>query len=448
MSIRLTLLTIFLALQSPNLGASAITPSNTYNHVFDNGLELIVREDHRAPVVTVMVWYRVGSIDEPAGMTGISHMLEHMLFKHTKHLTPGDYSELVARYGGRTNAFTSYEYTGYYQEYEASRLPLALELEAERMANLVIHDNEFYRETKVVHEERRQRTDDNPNALAWEKFAAILRPGTGYAHPVIGWQRDIEAYQPEQAQRWYEQWYAPNNAVIVVAGDVNAQDTQQLVEKYFGKLSAKSLPHRPKPQLAPAAGERRLNLQVEVQVPTLYMGWNVPSLATATNEEDFYALLMLAGVLDGGHSARIERNIVRDQRLAAGAGANYQGIAREDGLFTIRATANPNVSLDELEQKLLEEVKHLATATPSAAELERVRAQVLASKIYGLDSVFGQAMELGYYAMAGIHWQEAELFADKLASVTPEAVSQAAKHWLVPERLAIAHVLPKRQESQ
>lgn len=448
MSIRLTLLALFLALQSTNIGASSIAPPNTYSHVLDNGLELIVREDHRAPVVTVMVWYRVGSIDEPAGMTGISHMLEHMLFKHTKHLTPGDYSELVARYGGRTNAFTSYEYTGYYQEYEASRLPLALELEAERMANLVIHDNEFYREAKVVHEERRQRTDDNPSALAWEKFAAILRPGTGYAHPVIGWQRDIEAYQPEQAQRWYEQWYAPNNAVIVIAGDVNAQNTQRLVEKYFGELKTKNLPHRPKPQLAPAAGERHLNLHVDVQVPTLYMGWNVPSLATATTEEDFYALLMLAGVLDGGHSARIERNIVRDQRLAAGAGASYQGIAREDGLFTIRATANPNVSLDELEQKLLEEVKRLAMIAPSAAELERVRAQVLASKVYGQDSVFGQAMELGYYSMAGIHWQEAELFANKLTSVTPEAVSQAAKRWLVPERLAVAHVLPKKQESQ
>lgn len=448
MLIRLTLLVLFLAFLSTGTGASSTTQPNTYSHTLNNGLELIIREDHRAPVVTVMVWYRVGSIDEPAGMTGISHMLEHMLFKHTKHLTPGDYSELVARYGGRTNAFTSYEYTGYYQEYEASRLPLALELEAERMANLVIHDDEFYREAKVVHEERRQRTDDNPNALAWEKFAAILRPGTGYAHPVIGWQRDIEAYQPQQAQRWYEQWYAPNNAVIVVAGDVNAKDTKQWVEKYFGKLEAKNLPHRPQPQLAPAAGERRLNLHVDVQVPTLYMGWNVPSLATATTEKDFYALLMLAGVLDGGHSARIERSIVRDQRLATSASAGYQGIAREDGLFTIRATANPNVSLEELEQKLLEEVKHLTTTAPSTAELERVRAQVLANKVYGQDSVFGQAMELGYYSMAGIHWQEAELFADKLAEITPEAVSQAAKHWLVPERSAIAHVLPQRQETQ
>jgi len=425
-----------------------MSESRTHSYTLDNGLDVIVREDHRAPVVTVMVWYRVGSIDEPAGMTGISHMLEHMLFKHTKHLTPGEYTELVARYGGRTNAFTSYEYTGYYQEYEASRLPLALELEAERMANLVIHEDEFYREAKVVHEERRQRTDDNPNALAWEKFAAILRPGTGYAHPVIGWQRDIEGYEPSQAMHWYEQWYAPNNAVVVVAGDVNAEETQQLVQKYFGALKTKNLPHRPAPQLAPPAGERRLNLQLAVQVPTLYMGWNVPSLATATDDEDFYALIMLAGVLDGGYSARIESNIVRGQRLAAGAGASYQGVAREDGVFTIRATANPDVSLTLLEKKLIEEIELIATTPPSTTELERVRAQVLASKVFGQDSVFGQAMELGYYAMANIHWQEADKFADKLAQITPDMVSKVAQRWLIPERMAVAHVQPQLKEEQ
>lgn len=439
---RVLLLMLVFALQSTFAWASSISKPRTHNYTLDNGLDVIVREDHRAPVVTVMVWYRVGSIDEPAGMTGISHMLEHMLFKHTTHLTPGAYSELVARYGGRTNAFTSYEYTGYYQEYEASRLPLALELEAERMANLEIHDDEFYREAKVVHEERRQRTDDNPSALAWEKFAAILRPGTGYAHPVIGWQRDIEGYESSQAMRWYEQWYAPNNAVVVIAGDVDPQEAQQLVQKYFGALEAKKLPHRPKPQLAPAAGERRLNLQLAVQVPTLYMGWNVPSLATASDDEDFYALLMLAGVLDGGYSARIESNIVRGQRLAAGAGASYQGIARGDGLFTMSASANPGISLEHLEKQLLAEVQRIVDEPPSPAELQRVRAQVVAADVYGKDSVFGQAMELGYYSMANVPWEMAEQLAERLAEVTPEAVSAAAKQWLVKERSAVAHVQP------
>lgn len=423
-----------------------LADDNTHSFELDNGLKVLVREDHRAPVATIMVWYRVGSIDEPAGMTGMSHMLEHMLFKHTKHLNPGDYTEIVAQQGGETNAFTSYEYTGYYQEYEASRLPLALELEAERMANLKIDPEEFAREAKVVHEERRQRTDDNPSALAWEKFSAILRPGTGYAHPVIGWQRDIEAYQPEQATDWYNRWYAPNNAVIVVAGDVKRDDVKQLVEKYYGKIPAKELPHRPTPQLAPAAGERRINLELPVQVPTLYMGWNVPSYATADDKDDFYALMMLSGVLDGGFSARMERNIVREQKLASGVGAGYQGVAREDGLFTINANANPNVSLAKLEKQLLAEIEKIIAEPPSKKELQRVRAQVLAGNVYGQDSVFGQAMELGYYAMTGAPQNLGDKLADKLADITPEQVSQAAEKWLVKERSAVAHVSPKQQQ--
>src|SRR5699024_153866 len=214
--------------------------------------------------------------------------------------------------------------------------------------------------------------------------------------------------ESSQAMRWYEQWYAPNNAVVVIAGDVDPQEAQQLVQKYFGALEAKKLPHRPKPQLAPAAGERRLNLQLAVQVPTLYMGWNVPSLATASDDEDFYALLMLAGVLDGGYSARIESNIVRGQRLAAGAGASYQGIARGDGLFTMSASANPGISLEHLEKQLLAEVQRIVDEPPSPAELQRVRAQVVAADVYGKDSVFGQAMELGYYSMANVPWEMAE----------------------------------------
>lgn len=440
------ILLLLTALTSLLLSSSAVASSSTHSYELNNGLKLLVREDHRAPVITVMVWYRVGSIDEPAGMTGISHMLEHMLFKHTKHMAPGDFAEIVARHGGRMNAFTSYDYTGYYQEYEASRLPLALELEAERMQHLIINDEEFEREAKVVHEERRQRTDDNPSALAWEKFSAILRPGTGYAHPVIGWERDIEGYQSSQATDWYRRWYAPNNAAIVVAGDVEPDNVHALVKRFYGDIPARPLPHRPTPTLAPAAGERRLNLTLPVQVPSLYMGWNVPSLTTAEDERQAYALMMLAGVLDGGQSARIERDIVRGQRLAAGAGASYQGLGREDGLFIMSASANPDVSLATLERALLAQIEQLATTPPSAAELERVRTQVLANNVYKQDSVFGQAMELGTYLMANVPWQFSEQLADKLADITPEEVSAAAQQWLVAERSAVAHVTPLAHE--
>lgn len=428
-------------------GARAAAPP-THEFTLDNGLDVLVREDHRAPVAVVMLWYRVGSIDEPPGMTGISHMLEHMLFKDTKHLTPGDYSALVARFGGQSNAFTAYEYTGYYQQYEASRLPLALELEAERMANLRIDPEEFQREIQVVLEERRQRTDDNPNALAWEKFTGILRPGTGYAHPIIGWRREIEQYQPDMAQHWYERWYMPGNATLVIVGDVTLDQVKPQVERFFGQIPARPVPSRPEPRQADIAGERRLNLVLPVQVPTLYMGWNLPSLRTADDPHEFYVLSMLSGVLDGGSSARIERNLVRGQRLAAGAGASYQGLARGDGVFVVSATPNPGVALDDLEAAIEAEIRAIAETPPDQTELDRVRAQVLASHVFGQDSLFGQAMELGYLSMLGVDWRLRANMAEALAAVTPEEVSAAARRYLVAQRRAVAHVQPQVQESK
>lgn len=415
----------------------------THEFTLDNGLRVLVRQDHRAPVAVVMVWYKVGSIDEPPGMTGISHMLEHMLFKDTKHLSPGDYSSLVARFGGQSNAFTAYEYTGYYQQYEATRLPLALELEAERMANLRIDDDEFFRELQVVLEERRQRTDDNPNALAWEKFTGILSPGQGYAHPIIGWRQEIEQYQPEMAEHWYERWYMPGNAILVVAGDVDVDEVRALTERFFGSIPARDVPARPEPRQADIAGERRLNLAMPVQVPTLYMGWNLPSLLTADDSHEFYALSMLSGVLDGGRSARFERNLVRGQRLAAGAGASYRGLARGDGALIVSASPTPGTSLDELEAAIEAEIRAIAETPPDITELDRVRAQVLSSHVFGQDSLFGQAMELGYLSVLGIDWRLRAGMAEALAAVTPEDVSAVARRYLTSERRAVAHVQPR-----
>lgn len=437
---------LMLSLLCATAAQAATAPPPTHDFTLDNGLRVLVREDHRAPVVTVMLWYKVGSIDEPAGRTGLSHMLEHMMFKNTRHLTPGDYSALVSRFGGQTNAFTSYEYTGYYQQYDASRLPLALELEAERLANLEIDAEEFSREVQVVLEERRQRTDDNPSALAWERFAAILRPGTGYAHPVIGWQRDIEQYTPQQAMAWYQEWYSPANAVLVIAGDVTLEQARAQTERFFAALPADPVPDRPTPRQAPAAGERRLSLSLPVQVPSLYMGWNVPSLATAENAADYYALMMLAGVLDGGYSARIESNLVRGRQLATGAGAQYGGLAREDGVFIMTASPAPGVSLAALEAALEQELDTLRTTPPSAEELKRVRAQMLSSSVFEQDSVFGQAMELGYLTIIGQDWRLADQLDQRLADVTPQQVSDAARRFLTRDRRAVAEVRPLNQE--
>ena len=433
-----------LALWAGVAGASAPTHSFT----LDNGMKVIVREDHRAPVVTVMVWFKAGSIDEAPFETGLAHVLEHMMFKGTEHLGPGDFSRLVARYGGSDNAFTSYDYTAYYQQYEASRLPLALELEAERLGSLQIDDEEFHRELQVVLEERRMRTDDNPNALAWEKFQAIARPGTGYAHPVIGWRSLLAQLQPEQARSWYQRFYVPGNATLVIAGDVSREQVEPLVQRFFSDLPAGETPPRPEQSVRPAAGERRLALTMPVKVPALYMLYNVPSLVTADNKQDFYALTMLAGVLDGGMSARIETDLVRGQKLVAGAGASYSGIQRGDGTFTLSAAPNPEVSLEEVEAALREQIVRLQTTLPDESEMARVRAGVLAGQVYEKDSVMGQAMELGTLSTLGLNLDLSETFADELARVTPEEVQRVAREWLVPERLAVAYVTPPAEQHQ
>src|SRR5690554_1883300 len=218
---------LWLLLAGPVLASS---PPVTHDFTLDNGLRVLVREDHRAPVAVQMVWYKAGSYDEAPGQGGIAHVLEHMMFKGTSRSGPGDFSRLVSRFGGTDNAFTSYDYTAYFQKFEVSRLPLMMEIEADRMANLVIDDAEFARELKVVLEERRQRTDDNPSSLAWEKFAAITRPGSGYASPIIGWPTELDQLTADHARDWYARYYTPSNAILVIAGDVTLTQVRPLVE--------------------------------------------------------------------------------------------------------------------------------------------------------------------------------------------------------------------------
>ncbi|MBF5055337.1 zinc protease [Alcanivorax sp. 521-1] len=437
---------LWIALALGALAVSARADLPTHEFQLDNGLDVLVREDHRAPVVTVMIWFKAGSIDEAPFETGVAHLLEHMMFRNSKHLAPGEFSRLAARFGGDVNAFTSYDFTAYYQQYEASRLPLALELEAERLKNLRIEDEDFHRELQVVMEERRQRTDDKPTALAWEKFQAVARPGTGYAHPIIGWRDQLAQLKPEQARSWYQRFYVPGNATLVIAGDVTEAEARPLVEKFFGDMPAGETPPRPDPTLNPPAGERRMTLRLPVRVPALYMLYNVPSLATAKDPATFYALTMLGGVLDGGLSARVESNMVRGQRLAAGAGAGYDGLQRGNGTFTFTASPNPGVSLDELEAAFEQEVRKIAEQPPGEEEMDRVRASVLAGQVYQRDSVMGQAMELGRLSVLGVDWRLAEQFDENLAKVTPEQVQRAARDWLVAERRAVAHVIPEEQQ--
>jgi len=425
------------------LAGAAETPP-THDFTLDNGLRVILREDHRAPVAVAMVWYKVGSYDEAPGETGLAHLLEHMMFRGTERLPPGDFSRLMSRFGAEENAFTSYDFTAYFQKFEASRLPLVLELEADRMHNLVISDEDFARERNVVMEERRQRTEDNPSALAYEKFSALTRPGSGYASPVIGWRDELAQLQPQQARHWYEQWYVPGNATLVIAGDITRDEVEPLVRKYFDKVPAGEVPVRLKPRLASEPGERRAVIEVAVKVPSVYLAYNVPTLAT--HPDDFYALMMLAGVLDGGYASRIETNLVRGKKLVAGAGANYDGISRGDGLLTLSATPADGVSLEKVEAALEAELDALRREPPSEEEMTRVRAGVLSSRIFGMDSLFGQAMEIGQLVTLGIDWRLSDQFAERLEKVTPEDVQRMAQTWLVPQRRTVAWVQAEEEQ--
>lgn len=439
--IRLLLL-MLLVLPLSAQAADAST-NNTHQFTLKNGLTVLVRENHQAPVVTVMVWYKVGSIDEPAGETGISHVLEHMMFKSTKNLKDGEFSAIVSRFGGSENAFTTYDHTAYYQNYAANRLPLALELEAERMHNLTIDPAQFKSELKVVEEERRMRVLDKPNAYAWERFAAIARPGSGYAHPTIGYLHDLNNITPAKLTRWYHNYYQPGNAYLVIVGDVDTAKARALATKYFGDIKGHAVSWHASGAALPAPGKRKITLHVPVKVPTLYMAYNVPTLGNADNKQDFYALAMLAAILDGGASARLPRDLVRDRQLAAGVGAGYNGIGRGGGLFSFSATPSPGVTLKQLQQALLDEIATLAKTPPSKAEMQRVRAQVLAGDVYGKDSDFGQAMSLGRLLVAGLPWQLDKEFATRIDTVTPQEVSEAAAKYLVDKRQATAFVLPE-----
>ncbi|HSG55885.1 MAG TPA: pitrilysin family protein, partial [Paracoccaceae bacterium] len=304
----------------------------------DNGMRVIVKEDRRAPVMVSQVWYRAGSMDEFNGTTGVAHVLEHMMFKGTQNVPPGEFSKRIAAAGGRENAFTSRDHTAYFQQMQKDRLELSMKLEADRMANLVISDELFAKEIQVVMEERRLRTDDQAQSVVYERLMATAYQTHPYRRPIIGWMDDLQNMTAQDARDWYARWYAPNNAILVVAGDVKADQAIALAKQYFGPLPARPLPAR-KPQMEPAqAGEKRIVVKAPAQLPYLLMVWHAPILKDWAQDTTPYALQILAGVLSGNDSARLQTSLVKTQQIAVNASAGYDAIARGPGMFMIDAT--------------------------------------------------------------------------------------------------------------
>ena len=414
----------------------------------DNGMRVIVHEDRRAPVMVSQVWYRAGSMDEFNGSTGVAHVLEHMMFKGTKNVPPGEFSKRIAAAGGRENAFTSRDYTAYFQQMQKDRLALSMELEADRMANLVISDELFAKEIQVVMEERRLRTDDQPQSVLYERLMATAYQAHPYRRPIIGWMDDLKNMTAQDARDWYASWYAPNNATLVVAGDVKADEVIALAQQYFGALPARALPER-KPQAEPAqVGVKRIVVKAPAQLPYLLMAWHAPILKDWAQDTTPYALQILGGVLSGNDSARLQTSLVKTQQIAVNASAGYDAIARGPGMFMIDATPAKGKTVAALEKAIRNELERVQREGISAAELARVKAQVIAADVYQRDSLFYQAMQLGEYVTAGLSPAALAGRVGKLRAVTAAEVQVAARQWLQDDWLSVAELDPQPLDAQ
>jgi len=410
----------------------------------DNGLKLIVKEDHRAPVVVSQVWYKVGSSYEHNGITGISHVLEHMMFKGTENLGPNEFSQIIAANGGRENAFTGRDYTAYFQTLEKDRLEVSFRLEAERMRKLVIDETELLKEREVVAEERRMRTEDNPHALVREAFNATAFVNSPYHHPVIGWMSDINHYEASDLRQWYQKWYAPNNATVVIVGDVEPEAVYALAKQYFGPLKPETTA-QVKPQIeVEQRGKRTVEVKAPAELPYMMMGWKVPVVKTAEKGQDWepYALEMLAGILDGGQSARFSRDLVRSNEIAASVGAGYGLFSRLADMFLVVGTPTKGHSIADLQQAVMAQITKLQTQLVSENELKRIKAQVVANAVYERDSVFYQAMQIGMLETIGLDWRLTDQYVENIQAVTAEQVQAVANKYFKDKGLTVAELTP------
>jgi zinc protease len=413
-----------------------------------NGLKVIVQEDHRAPVVVSQVWYRAGSLDEVNGKTGVAHVLEHMMFKGTKKVPVGMFSRQIAAAGGKENAFTSKDYTCYFQQLEKSRLPLSFQLESDRMANLQITDAEFAKEIEVVKEERRWRTEDKPQSRVNEQFESSVYRAHPYGRPVVGFMNDLENMTADDAREWYRTWYAPNNATVVVVGDVKAKEVFALAEKTFGQLKAKPLPVR-KPQVEPAQiGERRAIVKAPAKLPYFVMGFHTPALknGVAYSEQDWepYALEVLSSILSGNDASRLNQKLVREQAIALEIDTGYDSTNRgQTSTFEVAASPSEGISQEDLIKAIWAQIEEVKNHGVTAAELHRIKAAVIAADVYKRDSMFYQAMQIGQLETMHYPLSLLQNNAARVQAVTSEQVQAVAKKYLVPDQMTLVSLDPQ-----
>ncbi|MDB5869264.1 MAG: peptidase domain protein [Polaromonas sp.] len=442
--------------------ALAQAPIPVEQFTLANGLTVIVKPDHRAPTVAHMLWVRVGAMDEVDGTSGVAHALEHMMFKGTPTVKAGEFSRRVAALGGQENAFTSSDNTGYYQQIPASKLEEVMRLEADRFARNQWQDDEFKREIEVVKEERRMRTDESPRAMLHEQASAITFLASPYRRPIVGWMSDLEAMTPGDVRSFYQRWYVPANAALVVAGDVEVKQVRKLAEKYYGRIAARPVPER-KPRTEPAqAGVRRIDLKAPASQAYVAMAFKVPKLEavdlappaavaaspTAAASREALALTVLSAVLDGYSGARLERALVQGQgaadgRVADSAGASSGLFGRGPQLFMLDGVPANGKTTQQVAEALREQVAVVARDGVSEAELNRVKTQWVASETYKLDSVFSQARELGSNWVQGLPLDASTRLIAQLRTITASEVQAVAGKYFGDDQMTVSTLLPQ-----
>jgi len=426
------------------VSAAAAGVFNPDTFTLKNGMRVVVVENHRVPVVTHMVWYTVGAADEGPGESGIAHFLEHLMFKGTMKRGPGEFSAIVARNGGQENAFTSSDYTAYFQTIAVDRLELVMEMEADRMTNLVITDKEVEPERMVVLEERRSRVDNNPGAVLGEHINGALYMNHPYRNPVIGWEHDIRGLDIKRILAFYKRWYAPNNAILVVAGDITAAKLKPLAEKYYGAIPAQPPVVRNRAQEPPQKAARRVVLRDKrVRQPSWRRTFIAPTLQWG-DKADVYPLEVLSDILGGGASSRLYRRLVVEGKKAVSAGAYYSSDDRGPGRFVFRASPRGAVTMAELEKAVEAEIADVVRNGVTADEVRRAQQRMTAEAVYARDSLRAGARALGSALAAGMTIEDVEAWPDRIARVTPAQIQAAAKALFDTNRSVTGLLLPAK----
>jgi zinc protease len=427
------------------VGALVLSSLSTFSfgaepseYILSNGMKVLLVEVPKAPVATVQVWYKVGSRNEVMGRAGLSHMLEHMMFKGTTKYPKGSFSRIVRKNGGIDNAFTGQDFTAYFENVAADRVPLALELEADRMQGLTLDNTEFQTEREVVKEERRLRSEDDPQGALVEALFAQAYMSHPYHWPVIGWFADLDAMTLEDLQRHYDTFYSPNNATLVVVGDIKADALLPTIKRLFEPIPRGPSPKQSLPVEPEQRGERRFLLKREAQVPFVMMGFRVPNYSS----DDSYALDVLESILSRGKSSRLYQSLVYEQKNSLSVGAEYSLIQTDPGLFYFYSLVNPSAKIETVESALQREIARLQNEPPSDQELQRAKNQIEASRTFEQDSNFRRAMLLGQAEMVGAGWRRVDQFVERIRAVTAKDIQRVARQYLTEDNRTLGILVP------